>query len=233
MSKDTTEDEEKTKPDTSSDEDDDYDDDYDTSEGDDQENDEPAKKGVDREQEVAVIDGDTVMAAIETTCQNSVEKAIGENFAPAVQQAVDAVLANKDYQEKQRAMSAGQINKALDLRFAGLTKALEGVEALTKAIQSGDALTKGIAAAAEEAAKTTPATKILSEEVLDKGIGSATPAAAPVNVGALMKEGLDLQMEKSIHIPLLDTYSMLGVAEKHEASNVAQLQKAIADAKAL
>jgi hypothetical protein len=236
MSKDTMEDEdEKTKPDPSSEDDDDEDEDDDfddTSEDADQEDDkdEPAKKGIDGEQEVAVIDGDAVMAAIETTCQYSIEKAIGDNFAAAVQQAVDAVLANPDYQEKQRSMFAGQVKKALDLRIGAFTDA---AEALTKAISSGETLQKSVAEVQDEVAMTTPATKTVSEEVLDKGIGTAATAIGGVNVSLLMKEGLELQIEKSIRIPLLDNYSMLGVAEKHAPANIAQLQKAISDARSL
>ena len=199
------------------DEDDDYDDD---SEDDDNEDGEAAKKGIGASEGVAVLDGDEIQQRLADAVQEGIEKGI-EYALPL---AVAAVLADDELMGKYRSMIGGRINKAIDAKFASLEEVANRLE---KALVSGEALSKSVQETSDADARTTPAVKEISAEVLDKAIGVSGEAAKPEDVDALIKAARAIQIEKGIPLGSL-TDILQDRALRSNAQAITALKKEVA-----
>lgn len=197
-------------------EEDDEDDEPDERAGDEEEDDEdgdddaaePLKKGAgddlgdEGEEQVAVMDGDAVLAqlckSVEDACEGKMDEGM-EMLKSALDELVEARFA-----ELEERVLKGVYTKArrgVRAELEPLTEVIKGlgdVATLVKSLQGMESIAKGVDAQSDQDAKTTPALKsetVVDKEVLAKGLGADEALAKAVNPFALIATAQALQSQ--------------------------------------
>ena len=198
---------------TSDDDDDDDEDDESTDKNkdhddDDEDEDENTHKGVGGDSEVAVVDGEAILAA----CREGAAEGAYQAGMDSREELVKAILGDDELLDKIRGIVGGQVKESFAKRedkfntiAERMDKAVGNIETLSKSLFGTATLIKGVQNAEDEAAKTTPAYRTVSEEIVRKGLGVEVPAAPADDLAALMAEAKSLQIEKGIASEVLTT----------------------------
>lgn len=225
---------------TSTDEDQDEDKDKD-----DKHEDEDATKGVG--QEVAILDGDELQKALASGASEGAREgaydAVVESLPELTLQVTKSVLNDSEFQRMLRSMVRTAAKKGvqdsgddfIETKFGPLAermdKAVGGIEEISKSLSGAATLTKGVQEAEDEAARTTPATKVVSGEVVNKALGVDNAPLPGDDVNALIAQAKGLQMEKGVSMESL-TVMLSDLQFRRSPQAIAALKADIAKAAA-
>ena len=158
--------------------------------------------------EVAVVSGDDLMETVRAGAAEGAYQATMDNR----EELVKSILEDAEFVNKLRGVVGGQVRESFAKREAKFTdlaarldKAVDGLDLISKSLSGAATLTKGVQDADDASARTTPATKTVSETVLTKSVGVDDPPAPTEDVAALIAQAKDIQIAKGVRLESLTT----------------------------